>query len=61
MSLLFVGASWLIEQRYAIIPMALLLALREPERDAAERITVALWAPLAVWIALGMLDHQFVL
>lgn len=57
--LLFVAASWLIEPRYAIVPMALWLALRRPEGDRAEAATVALWAVLAVFIAWGTFEFRF--
>ena len=57
--LLFVAASWLIEPRYSIVPLALFLALRRPESYRIEAITLALWAILAVCIAWGVFDFHF--
>lgn len=61
LSLLFVGASWLIETRYAIVPMALLLLLRIPECDAVERITLAWWIVIAAVFAVGIFDFRFMI
>lgn len=61
LSLLFVGASWLIETRYAIVPMALLLLLRVPERDWMERVTLAWWIGIATWFAIGIFDFHFMI
>lgn len=56
---LFVAASWLIEPRYAIVPMALWLALRRPEGDRVEAATLALWVLLAVYVARGVFEFRF--
>ncbi|MBB5209749.1 hypothetical protein [Chiayiivirga flava] len=56
---LFVAASWLIEPRYAIVPLALLLALRGSESDRGEAITLALWAVAAVYVAWGVFEFRF--
>ena len=61
LSLLFVGASWLIETRYAVVPMALLLLLRVPERDWIERATLAWWIGIATWFAVGIFDFHFMI
>lgn len=61
LSLVFVGASWLIETRYAIVPMALLLLLRVPERDWTERITLVWWIGIATWFAVGIFDFHFMI
>lgn len=61
LSLLFVGASWLIETRYAIVPMALFLVLRLPERDWIERITLAWWIAVALFFAVGIFDFHFMI
>jgi alpha-1,2-glucosyltransferase len=45
LSLLFVAGSWMIETRYAIVPLALLLAVRRPQSEPVE------WLTLAGWIA----------
>lgn len=59
--LLFVGASWLIEHRYTFIPFVLYLALRKPESDWAERLTLACWVPVALYFGAGVLSHRFML
>jgi len=55
---LFVSLSWLIEQRYYLIPFALFLAWRAPESARVERATLALWAPVAVLFFWGMMTGQ---
>ena len=55
----FVAASWLIEPRYSIVPLALLLALRRPESDRVEATTLALWVILAVYVAWGVFEFRF--
>jgi alpha-1,2-glucosyltransferase len=61
LSLVFVGASWLIETRYAIIPFALFLALRLPESDRVERLTCAWWALLSALVAVGIFDSRLLI
>lgn len=60
-SLLFVGASWMIETRYTIVPFVLFLALRRPEGAWAERVTLAGWIVLSGWLAWNVFDHRFML
>jgi alpha-1,2-glucosyltransferase len=60
-SMLFVSASWLIEQRYYLIPIALLLAFRVPEERRAERVLLACWIPIAAGFLFGMLTEAFFL
>jgi alpha-1,2-glucosyltransferase len=60
-ALAFVGASWLIEQRYALIPFAFWLALRAPLDERLERAVTLTWAALALFLAWGMLDFRFFL
>ncbi len=60
-SILFVSASWLIEQRYYLIPIALLLALRRAEDRRAERLMLAYWIPVAVGFMYGMQSYAFFL
>lgn len=60
-SLLFVGASWMIETRYTIVPLVLLLALRRPESDGMERVTLAAWCALSLWLAWCVFDLRFML
>ena len=58
---LFLAASWLIEQRYAIVPVVLWLAFREQRSRWIEIATLALWLVLAVWIFLGVAAGRFFL
>jgi alpha-1,2-glucosyltransferase len=55
---LFVSLSWLIEQRYYLAPYALFMAWRTPQSEVGERVTLALWAPLAVLLFWGMMTGQ---
>lgn len=53
-SLVFVGASWLIETRYTMIPLTLFLLFRHPQAVWQERLTLAFWCLLALgfgWLA----------
>jgi alpha-1,2-glucosyltransferase len=56
MALVFVGASWLIETRYAIVPAALFLALRVELDERRELITSAWSILLAITIAILTFD-----
>ena len=58
---LFLAASWLIEQRYALVPLVLWLAFREHRGRAIEWATIALWLALAVWLFRGMIAVRFFL
>jgi alpha-1,2-glucosyltransferase len=58
---LFLAASWLIEQRYAVVPMVLWLAFREQSSRRIEYATLALWLVLAVWIFMGVAAGRFFL
>ena len=58
-SALFVCASWLIEVRYYITPLALLLALRAPEGRRAERLLLLWWMPLALALFAGMMRVRY--
>lgn len=60
-SLLFVGASWMIEMRYTIVPFVLFLALRKPEGVWAERVTLAGWIALSGWLAWNVFDRRFMI
>jgi alpha-1,2-glucosyltransferase len=51
---LFLASSWLIEQRYALVPLALWLAFREQRSRAIEYVTLALWLAAAVCIFLAV-------
>jgi alpha-1,2-glucosyltransferase len=58
---LFLAASWLIEQRYAVVPLVFWLALREQSRRWIEYATLALWLVLTVWIFTGVAAGRFFL
>lgn len=58
---LFLAASWLIEQRYAIVPLVVWLAFREHRSRWIEIATLALWLLLAVLIFLGVAAGSFFL
>jgi alpha-1,2-glucosyltransferase len=58
---LFLAASWLIEQRYALVPLVLWLAFREHRSRSIEYATLALWLVLAVWIFSGVAAGRFFL
>ena len=56
---LFLSASWLVEQRYALVPFVLFLAFREHRSRRIEWATAALWLLLAVLIFGGMFAVRF--
>lgn len=58
---LFLAASWLIEQRYAIVPLVLWLAFREQRGRALEYATLALWLVLAVCVMAAVLSGRYFL
>lgn len=58
---LFVSLSWLIEQRYYLIPFALFLAWRLPAPRRVELATLALWGILAVFLFWGMMSGSWYL
>ena len=60
-ALVFLSASWLIEPRYTLIPLTLYLSLRVPGSDVIERITSALWAIAAVYLAVGIFDSRLII
>lgn len=51
----FLAASWLIEARYASVPIVLWLAFRQQRSRAIEIATFALWLALAVCIFYGII------
>ena len=55
------AASWLVEQRYALVPLVLWLAFREHRGRAIEWATWALWLALAVFVFHGIIAHRFFL
>lgn len=58
---LFLAASWLIEQRYVLVPLVLWLAFREHRGRAIENATFALWLVLAVFVFWGTVGARFFL
>ena len=54
-------AAWLIEPRYALVPIALWLAMRRQESAPVEWATLALWGALAVYLATGVFDYRFMI
>jgi alpha-1,2-glucosyltransferase len=61
LTIVFLSMSWLIEQRYCLIPFALLLAWRKPSSWRCEWITLALWIFAAVLFFWGMISGQLYL
>jgi alpha-1,2-glucosyltransferase len=57
----FLASSWLIEQRYALVPLVLWLAFREQRGRAIEYVTLALWLALAVYVFSGIISGRFFL
>jgi len=57
----FLAASWLIEQRYVLVPFALWLAFREQRARWIEYATLALWLVLAVCLFSGVATGRFFL
>jgi alpha-1,2-glucosyltransferase len=55
------AASWLVEQRYALVPLVLWLAFREQRGRAIEWATWALWLVLAVFVFHGIIVRRFFL
>ena len=55
------GAFWMVEHRYALIPMALWLAFRQPLARRIELATTALWLFIAVCFCLGIYGDRFIL
>jgi alpha-1,2-glucosyltransferase len=58
---LFLASSWLIEQRYALVPLVLWLAYREHRGRAIEYTTLALWLAAAVCIFLAVITGRYTL
>ena len=57
----FLASSWLIEQRYALVPLVLWLAFREQRSRGVEYATLALWLLLAVCIITAVVTGRFFL
>jgi alpha-1,2-glucosyltransferase len=59
-SLAALSASWLIDQRYALVPLSLWLAFREHRKPMVEWITLEFWLVLAVFCVCVVLDGRTV-
>jgi alpha-1,2-glucosyltransferase len=57
----FLAASWLVELRYAMVPLVLWLALRRTLSPGIEYATLALWAFLAVFLCHATATHSLFL
>jgi alpha-1,2-glucosyltransferase len=57
----FLASSWLIEQRYALVPLALWLAFRQSRSRGVEYATLALWLFLAVCMIAAVVTGRFFL
>ena len=53
------GAFWMVEHRYALIPIALWLAFRKAGSRRVEMATTALWFAFAVYFCLGIYFGYF--
>ena len=59
LTLIALGSSWMVEHRYALVPIALWLVFRERKDEKIEKATTALWAVLAVCACLGTFTGRF--
>jgi alpha-1,2-glucosyltransferase len=59
LAVLALASFWLIEQRYALIPLGLWLAFRERKSAPIEAVTTMLWALLAVCLCYGFSTRLF--
>ncbi len=57
----YLASSWLIENRYSIIPFALWMALRAPGDDRADRVRLVAWASASLVFAWGIFSGAFML
>ena len=57
-SIVFVGASWMIETRYTMVPLTLLLIFRRPQATWQERVTLAAWVLLSLGMTVWVFGHQ---
>ena len=57
-SIVFAGASWMIETRCTMVPLTLLLLFRRPQAAWQERVTLAAWALLSLGMAVRVFGHQ---
>ncbi|BDU20583.1 hypothetical protein DYGSA30_20400 [Dyella sp. GSA-30] len=57
----YLSSSWLIENRYAIIPFALWMALRKVDNQKAERYTLVGWIAVCLFLGWGIFNNRFML
>ena len=57
----YLSSSWLIENRYALIPFALWMALRKVQSQKAERYTLVAWVAACVFFGWGIFNNRFML
>jgi hypothetical protein len=57
----YLSSSWLIENRYAIIPFALWMALRKVDSQKAERYTLVGWIAVCLFLGWGVFNNRFML
>jgi alpha-1,2-glucosyltransferase len=57
----YLSSSWLIENRYSIIPLALWMALRKADNPSAERWTFLDWVLAAHFFVWGIFSGKFML
>jgi alpha-1,2-glucosyltransferase len=57
----YLSSSWLIENRYAIIPFALWMALRKVDSQKAERYTLVGWIAVCLFLGWGIFNNRFML
>jgi hypothetical protein len=60
-SILYLALSWLIENRYSIIPFALWMALRTTGSDRADRIRLVAWIVVSQFFVWGIFSGRFML
>lgn len=60
-SIFYLGSSWLIENRYSIIPFALWMALRTTGSDLADRVRLAVWVLVSQFFVWGIFSGRFML
>ena len=61
LTLIALLSSWMVEHRYALVPLVLWLVFRERQSEKIETATTALWAILAVCVCLGTFTGRFTL
>lgn len=59
--ILYLGLSWLIENRYSIIPFALWMALRTNGNDGADRVRLGVWMLVSLFFTWGIFTGRFML